>query len=139
MRTAIDSNILSALFGLEPTSAKLVQLLGRCRQEGTLAICGTVFAEVHAIPRMTPALLAEFLSDTGITVDPAVSLADWSTIGLAFGKYADRRRANGGGQPKRLLADFAIGAHAFASCDRLLTLDVTRYRTAYPTLTLLRL
>jgi predicted nucleic acid-binding protein len=139
MRTAIDSNILSALFGLEPTSVKLVDLLGECRQDGALVICGTVFAEVHAIPKMTPELLAEFLSDTGISVDPAVSLADWSTIGMAFGKYAVRRRANGDGQPKRLLADFVIGAHAFASCDRLLTLDVARYRTAFPKLTLLGL
>ena len=139
MRTAIDSNILSALFGLEPTSEQLVELLGRCRQEGALVICGTVFAEVHAIPKMTPVLLDEFLSDTGVSVDPAVSLAHWSAIGVAFGKYAARRRTKGDGQPKRLLADFAIGAHAFASCDRLLTLDPTRYRTAFPNLTLLGL
>jgi predicted nucleic acid-binding protein len=139
MRTAIDSNILSALFGLEPTSEPLVELLGRCRGQGSLVICGTVFAEVHAIPKMTPVLLEEFLSDTGISVDPAVPLADWRAIGVAFGKYATRRRANRDGQPKRLLADFAIGAHAFASCDRLLTLDPTRYRIAFPKLTLLGL
>lgn len=139
MRTAIDSNILSALFGLEPTVEQLVELLGRCRQEGGLVICGTVFAEVHAIPKMNPVLLNEFLSDTGVSVDPAVSLAGWSAVGVAFGEYAVRRRGNGDGEPKRLLADFAIGAHAFASCDRLLTLDPIRYRTAFPNLTLLGL
>ena len=137
MRTAIDSNILSALFGPEPTIEQLVEILGRCRQEGALVICGTVFAEVHAIPKMTPVLLEEFLSDTGVSVDPAISLADWSAIGVAFGEYAVRRRAKGDDQPKRLLADFAIGAHAFALCDRLLTLDRTRYRTAFPNLSLL--
>lgn len=139
MRTAIDSNILSALFGLEPTNAQLVELLGRCRTEGALVICGTVFAEVHAIPNMTPGLLGEFLTDSGVIVDPTVTLADWSAIGLAFGKYAARRRANGDGQAKRLLADFAIGAHALTTCDRLLTLDASRYRTAFPKLRLLGL
>lgn len=137
MRTAIDSNILSALFGLESTSEPLIELLGRCRQEGAMVICGTVFAEVHAIPKMTPVLLDEFLADTGVSVDSAVSLAGWSAVGVAFSKYAVRRRANGDGHPKRLLADFAIGAHAAASCDRLLTLDSARYRTAFPKLNLL--
>jgi predicted nucleic acid-binding protein len=139
MRTAIDSNILSALFGLEPTGDLLVELLGRCRQEGALVICGTVFAEVHAIPKMTLVLLEEFLSYTGVTVDQAASREDWNAVGVAFGEYAVRRRAKGDGHPKRPLADFVVGAHAFASCDRLLTLDPTRYRTAFPKLTLLGL
>lgn len=86
---------------------------------------------------MTPGLLAEFLSDTGIAVDPTVSLNDWGLIGVAFGKYAVRRRAKGDGQPKRPLADFVIGAHAFVSCDRLLTLDGARHKTAFPKLALL--
>jgi predicted nucleic acid-binding protein len=139
MRTAIDSNILSALFGLEPTSERLVSVLGQCRQEGALIICGTVFAEVHAIPKMTPKILDEFLSDTGIAVEASVSTDDWRAIGTAFGKYADRRRAHGDGQPKRLLADFIVGVHAVSACDRLLTLDPARYKTAFPKLKLLGL
>jgi predicted nucleic acid-binding protein len=139
MRTAIDSNILSALFGLEPTSVPLVELLGRCRREGALFICGTVLAEIHAIPKLTPTVLTEFLSDTGITVDAGVTLNDWRAVGLAFGKYAERLRANRDGEPKRLLADFVIGAHALAHCDRLITLDPARYRTAFPKLKLLGL
>jgi predicted nucleic acid-binding protein len=139
MRTAIDSNILSALFCLEPTSGALVSLLGKCRDEGALIVCGTVFAEVHAIPKMTPALLHEFLSDTGVMVDATFTVADWSAVGAAFAKYAERRRKSGDGQPKRLLADFIVGSHAFTSCDRLLTLDTARYRTAFPKLKLLGL
>jgi predicted nucleic acid-binding protein len=139
MKTAIDSNIISALFGLEVTSSTLIELLGQCRQEGALVICGTVFAEVHAIPRMTPLLLREFLTDTGVTVDSSLALADWSAVGTAFAKYAERRRRNGDGQAKRLLADFVVGAHALSTCDRLLTLDPVRYRTAFPKLKILGL
>ena len=39
--------------------------------------------------------------------------------------------------PKRLLADFVIGAHALYSADRLLTLDEGRYRRDFPELKLL--
>jgi predicted nucleic acid-binding protein len=139
MRTAVDSNIISALFSVEPTSNQLVQLLGQCRREGALVICGIVFAEVHAIPTITPGVIEEFLADTGITVDASMTLADWSATGKAFSGYAQRRRTHKDGQPKRLLADFAIGAHAERSCNRLLTLDPARYRTAFPGLTLLGL
>ncbi len=139
MKTAIDSNVISALFGLETTSSALVELLGQCRHEGALVICGAVFAEVHAIPKMTPSLLREFLVDTGVTVDSSFTLADWSAVGNAFAKYAERRRKNGDGQAKRLLADFLVGAHAFSACDRLLTLDPVRYRTAFPKLKILGL
>jgi hypothetical protein len=93
MRTAIDSNLLSALFGLEPTSDLLVELLGRCRQKGALVIYGTVFAEGHAIPKMTLVFHEEFLSDTDVSVDQAASREDWNADGVAFGEYAVRRRA----------------------------------------------
>lgn len=39
--------------------------------------------------------------------------------------------------PRRILADFLIGAHALHSGYRLLTLDDRFYRTAFPRLSLL--
>jgi predicted nucleic acid-binding protein len=136
MRTAIDSSIVSAILGAEPTSAALVELLGQLRRDGSLSMCGTVFAEIHAVPGMTGALLRQFLSDTSIEVEPATTQSDWRLTGERFCEYAARGRASRGGDPKRLLADFAVGAHASNACDQLLTLDPDRYRTAFTDLTL---
>ena len=44
---------------------------------------------------------------------------------------AARRRASAGGEPKRLLLDFLVGAHVCERADRLLTLDPQRYRQAF--------
>jgi predicted nucleic acid-binding protein len=136
VKTAIDSNILSAVFNLEPTSAELIEKLGELHSKGELVICGAVYAEVHAIPRMTRALLDEFLEDTGITVEPQLALSDWGAVGQTFAEYAKRRRKHGDGQGKRLLADFIVGAHALMHCEQLLTLDPERYETNFPKLKL---
>jgi predicted nucleic acid-binding protein len=43
-----------------------------------------------------------------------------------------RAPLSGGGNPKRLLVDFLIGAHAILKDDRLLTLDASCYREDFP-------
>ena len=100
-------------------------------------ICGAVYAEIHAIPGITAKLLADFLEDTGIAVEPQINLQDWQVTGRVFAAYATRRRKHGDGQSKRLLADFIIGTHAAQHCDRLLTLDPKRYSQGFPNLKLL--
>jgi predicted nucleic acid-binding protein len=136
VRTAVDSNVVSAVFRTEATSARLISLLGELGSAGSLVVCGVVFAEVHAVPGMSDSLLRDFLSDTGIAVEMTTSRDEWKLTGERFGEYAIRRRKSGDGHPKRLLADFAVGAHAALLCDQLLTLDPSRYRTAFPRLTL---
>ena len=136
MKTALDSNIISALFSIEPTHSTLTSKLGELSTEGPLVICGVVFAECHAIPNITAEILQEFLHDTGVAVDTKTSFEDYAAIGHVFGTYANRRRQSGGGEPKRLLADFIVGAHAEHNCDRLFTLDSSRYETGFPRLVL---
>lgn len=136
MRTAIDTNVISALWSREPASAGVADTLHRAVQEGALVICGPVYAELMAYPNATPAFVDGFLETTRIDVHTAVSREVWSRSGEAFGAYARRRRASGGGEPKRLLVDFVVGAHALAHAERLLTLDPDRYRTAFPDLEL---
>jgi predicted nucleic acid-binding protein len=60
----------------------------------------------------------------------------WTVAGEAFAAYAERRRKDKAGQPKRLLVDFVVGAHAQAVANRLLTLDAERYRSAFSKLRL---
>lgn len=136
MRTAIDTNVISALWSREPVSAGLADVLHRAGQEGALVICGPVYAELLAYPNATRQFADGFLADTRIDVDTIDSRDVWARAGEAFGAYARRRRSSGGGEPKRLLVDFIVGAHAVARAERLLTLDPDRYRTAFPELEL---
>jgi predicted nucleic acid-binding protein len=78
--------------------------------------------------------LTTFFNDTGITVEWILDEAIWRTAGLAFQAYATRRRKQRDSGPRRILADFLIGAHALQKKYHLLTLDDHIHRTAFPTL-----
>ncbi|MEF2278314.1 type II toxin-antitoxin system VapC family toxin [Deinococcus sp. YIM 134068] len=138
-RTAIDTNVLSAILKAEPNSLPLIDLLERARGSGPLLISPVVYSELLGTPPHTPVFIEEFLHDTGITLEEAFPLAVWEAAGVAFQAYAVRRKASGGGVPRRILADFLIGAHAQEKADRLATLDPQHYRLAFPALTLLTL
>ncbi len=58
----------------------------------------------------------------------------WREAGNAFQGYLARRRKQRGTEPRRILADFLIGAHASMNGYRLLTLDAGLYRMAFPKL-----
>jgi predicted nucleic acid-binding protein len=62
--------------------------------------------------------------------------AIWRTAGRVFQSYAARRRRQRDSGPRRMLADFLVGAHALRSGDRRLTLDSGLYKTAFPHLTI---
>jgi predicted nucleic acid-binding protein len=55
-------------------------------------------------------------------------------LGRAFQGHASRRRAKKTELPRRILADFLIGAYASVRRCRLLTLDQPLYRAAFPDL-----
>ena len=61
----------------------------------------------------------------------------WTEAGNRFARYAARRRKTTGQSPRRLLADFLIGAHALVQAERLLTLDPKVYQQDFPELQLL--
>jgi predicted nucleic acid-binding protein len=82
-------------------------------------------------------LVESFLFDTGVIVEFTLDESIWREAARAFGARAARRRSRHGDQPRRLWADFLIGAHATEKSDRLLTLDPNRYRTDFPQLVLL--
>ncbi|MDF1521529.1 MAG: PIN domain-containing protein [Trueperaceae bacterium] len=130
-RTAIDSNVIVALWSREPMATRMAQLLRAARAAGPLAVAAPVWAELHAAPGATPEFVARFLADTEIAVDFHLDEPVWRHAAQAFAAYADRRRASGGGHPQRLLVDFVVGAHAVKRADRLLTLDPDRYRSAF--------
>ena len=137
MITALDSTVISALLRGEPTKSAVRRLLNSSRQEGPLLICGAVHTELQVGPGVTAGLLDRFLSATGIGVDWQMEERIWRSAGEAFALYATRRGASGGGTPRRVLADFIIGAHAAARGARLVTLDAQHYEACFPALRVL--
>jgi hypothetical protein len=137
VRTAIDSNIFSAIWSNEPSARKVVEQLGEARMEGALLISPVVLAELQAYPGATVAFVQDFLEATAVVVDFCLEEGVWSETALRFARYAARRRESSGVGPRRLLADFLIGAQALVQADRLLTLDPKRYRQDFPELRLL--
>lgn len=110
----------------------------RAGARGALAIAPAVYAELVAAPGYNVRAVDTFLSQAGIAVDWQLDEAVWRTAALAHGGYAERRRSQRGDRgPKRLLADFTIGAHAVTLAAALLTFDQRIFRPAVPSLTIL--
>jgi hypothetical protein len=135
MRTAIDTNILSAIWAPEPNAEELTRTLSQARDQGSLVICGAVFAETMANPGADEKFVRSFLDRTGIDVDFLFNEQIWLLAGLRYGQYVERRRSSSRKSEKRLLADYIIGAHAMLAADRLMTMD-RRYELDFPDLKL---
>jgi len=110
-------------------------VVGRCPRaraldDGPLVINPIVYAEVSAgfdrIEDLDDAVPADDFRREALPYQAGF------LAGKAFLAY--RRR---GGQKRSSLPDFYIGAHAAVRGYRLLTRDVARYRTYFPTVTLI--
>jgi predicted nucleic acid-binding protein len=69
MRTAIDTNVLSALWSKEPLASDIAGNLGNAKADGGLVVSAPVYAELLAYPRATESFVNDFLAGTGIAVD----------------------------------------------------------------------
>lgn len=138
MSSAVDTNVLVALLaGTVAESEAAREALAAAARLGAIAICPAVHAELRAMPGMAEGELDAFLADTRIETDWALPPEVWLLAGGAFAGYAERRRRQRGDPgPRRILADFLIGAHARVTAERLLTLDPQLYRSNFPDLEL---
>ena len=92
MISALDTNIVSAIWSKEPGWTQVLEALNRAADQGGLLLCGVVYAELLAHPRTTEGLLTGFVEKTGIRTDFAFGEDIWREAGLRFGAYAERRR-----------------------------------------------
>lgn len=136
MKTALDSNIISALWSNEPSALRIESDLKNARAHGSIVICGPVYVEIRAHPMVSTGFVDQFLAETEIQVEFLLDETVWRTAAERFAVYAERRRRSGGSSPKRLLPDFLIAAHGLLCADRLLTLDPARYQQDFPKLRL---
>jgi predicted nucleic acid-binding protein len=135
MTTAIDTNVIVALWDVEDTLHRAARAaLDKAFNEGTLVISGAVYAELMAGPGRTEAFVDRFCEETGIAVEWESGERVWREAGTAFQSYAVRRRKQKDAEARRILADFVIGAHALVNGYKLLTLDAGIYQASFPKL-----
>ncbi|MDB5616391.1 type II toxin-antitoxin system VapC family toxin [Tardiphaga sp.] len=129
--TMVDANVLLDIFTAdrEWLAWSLAQL-EKAALNGPLLINDVIYAEASTRYREV-SVYEDALREVGVAVAPiphgALFLA-----GKAFAHYRDA-----GGVRTGVSADFFIGAHAAVEHIPLLTRDVRRYRTHFPTLQLI--
>ena len=133
MITALDTNVIINLWDRDPVVNTFAQTaLDDALMLGTLVVGAPVFSELMAAPRRTEAFVNAFFEDTSLGIEFDLSEAIWRAAGQAFQAYAARRRKQQRDPgPRRILADFLIGAHASYRGYRLLTLDDHFYKSAF--------
>jgi predicted nucleic acid-binding protein len=130
----VDTNVLIDLLAGEPGAARRARdSLEAAMSSGAIAISPVVYAELLAYPGRQPPEVDQLLTDIRISVIWDIPAAVWRRAGAAFAGYVGRRRAAGGDRPRRLLADFLIGAQAL-ELGALLTRDARFYATNFPDL-----
>lgn len=135
MTTAIDTNILTALWNNDDVlNVRAQAALDGVFAADRLVVSGVVYAELLAAPSRTEQFVDEFLEEAGISVEWEFNERMLRMAGISFQGYAARRKKQKGTEPRRILADFLIGAHAAVNGYRLLTLDAGLYRASFPKL-----
>lgn len=129
--TLVDTNVLLDLVTDDPNWADWsIAQLEAASLSGPLLINDVVYAEL-AVRYDRVEHLEAFVDEAGLTM-AHMPRAALFLAGRVFTKY---RRS--GGSRTGVLPDFFIGAHAAVNELPLLTRDVGRYRTYFPTLKLM--
>lgn len=129
--TLVDTNVLLDLVTDDPNwSQWSVGQLEAASLRGPVFTNDVGFAELSVrYERLED--VEEFLAEAGVELLPVPK----SALFLAAKAFVSYRRT--GGHRTGVLPDFFIGAHAAVSQLPLLTRDVGRYRTYFPTLELI--
>ena len=131
MDILVDSNVILDILTEDkkwfPWSS---ETLADCAEQNELVINPIIYAEVSIrFKRIED--LEDVLSPSYFRRDPI----PWEAAFLAGKCFLAYRRR--GGRRRSPLPDFFIGAHAAVAGIRLLTREVSRYRTYFPTLNLI--
>ncbi len=129
--TLVDSNVLLDILTEDPVwGAWSIDALSDAAEVGPLCINPIVYSEV-SIRFSTVEALEDALPPKDYRREPI----PWAAAFLA-GKIFLNYRQNGGTRATTL-PDFFIGAHAAVAGLDLLTRDIGRYRTYFPTVSLI--
>jgi predicted nucleic acid-binding protein len=129
--TLVDSNVLLDILTEDPVWGDWsIDALAEAAEAGPLCINPIVYSEVSI--RFSS---VEALDDALPPQDYRREPIPWAAAFLAGKVFVDYRR--NGGTRSTTLPDFFIGAHAAVAGLDLLTRDIGRYRTYFPTVSLL--
>lgn len=139
MTTAVDTNVFAALLRGTVEEAGLARrALRKADDAGALVVSPPVYAELAAAPGGDAGALDAFLERAEVRVDWVIGEDVWREAARAYRAYAERRRTQPEDHgPRKILADFIIGAHALLLASALLTFDRRIYRAAFPELEVL--
>jgi predicted nucleic acid-binding protein len=126
--TLVDSCVLlDVITGDDKWADWSAREIAAALDAGRVVINPLIYAEV-SVGYQTIEELEELLPTSDYEREPLPYLA-----GFAAGKAYVRHRRGGGDKPSPM-PDFYIGAHAAVAGYRLLTRDVRRYRTYFPSI-----
>jgi len=86
MRTAVDTNVISALWSAEPKASQVATQLNQARARGELVVCAPVYAELLAYPSATQTFVESFLNDMDFAIAFLLSERIWREAAGAFAK-----------------------------------------------------
>jgi len=133
MITAVDTNILLDVFLPDKRfAAGSSKLLKIAYNEGALIISDIVYAEL--VPQFEN---RDMLDRTLEQINVTISSLDVNIAFLAGEKWGLYRKS--GGERKRIITDFLIGAHTLMKADRFLTRDRGFYQSYFSQLRILSL
>ena len=135
MITAVDTNVISAIWANEPNASSAESLLTESYARGQLVLCPVVYSELLCHPAMEPSGTEKLLADSDVRIDFDLDQTIWREAGIRFRSYLKRRPLHAG--PRRFMADFLIAAHALRSADRLVSFNAPEFRRDFPELTVL--
>ncbi|HEY1210632.1 MAG TPA: PIN domain-containing protein [Terracidiphilus sp.] len=140
MTISIDSNVIAALWNDKDVLNEVaVRMFGNLIDHESFVVSGPVYSELMAGPLRDEESLDLFFADTRIKIDWTMNEEIWRVAGRAYDGHVLRRKKSGSGPPRRILADFLIGAHAFVRDYSLLTIDYEHYKIAFPALQIIRI
>jgi predicted nucleic acid-binding protein len=138
--TSLDTNVLVYLMNQDSSlNHRALAALEKASAKGPLVVSGPVYAELMGLPSRTQTILDEFFTVGNIQVDWRFDETIWRATGAGFQGYVKRRLADTGLFPRRILADFLIGAQALVRGYALLTTDSRHYAAAFPKLRIITL
>ena len=128
MISAVDTNILLDVFLPDKRfAAQSAKLLRLAYDEGALIICDIVYGEL--VPQFND---KHKLDATLAAINVSLSSLDRDIAFLAGERWGLYRKS--GGERKRIITDFLIGAHAATKSERFLTRDRGFYKSYFPEL-----
>ena len=127
----VDTNVLLDVFLDDPKWSRWsIEALDAANARGQLAINVVIYAEISiAFARIEE--LEKALSEAAVTIEPIPREA----LFLAGKAFLDYRKRHG--SKTNVLPDFFVGAHAAVAEMPIVTRDVGRYRSYFPTVELI--